>query len=66
MATFKALRCFAICLLTFHVALLMPALAMAQDAPTQGPVPTSPQVVRKVGEGNQYYPDSILSRRRPT
>ena len=33
----------------------MPALAMAQETPTQGPVPTSPNVVRKVGEGNQYY-----------
>lgn len=55
MATWKAIRCIAVALLAFHVALLVPALAMAQETPTQGPVPTNPNLVRKVGEGNQYY-----------
>lgn len=51
----KAMRGVAVCLLAYLVALFMPALAMAQDQPTQGQVPTSPNMVRKVGEGNQYY-----------
>ena len=55
MATWKMIRCFAICLLTFHVALFMPSLAVAQDVPSQGPAVTPQGVVRKVGEGNQYY-----------
>ena len=55
MATWKATRCFAIALLAFHVALMVPAMAIAQENPTQGAVPTSPSIVRKVGEGNQYY-----------
>lgn len=55
MITRSAMRNFAICLLAYHVALFMPAMAVAQDQPQQGQVPTSPSAVRKVGEGNQYY-----------
>jgi len=54
MITCTAMRNFAVCLLACHVALFMPFMALAQEPPQQGPVPTSP-VVRKVGEGNQYY-----------
>jgi hypothetical protein len=55
MFTRKTVRNLAICLLAYHVALLMPFVAMAQDQPQQGQVPATPNIVRKVGEGNQYY-----------
>ena len=55
MATWKAIRSFAICLLAYHLALLMPLAAFAQDTPTQGPATTPTNIIRKVGEGNQYY-----------
>ena len=51
----KVVRGIVICLLAYHVTLIVPALAVAQNLPTQGQVPTSPSVIRKVGEGNQYY-----------
>jgi len=52
----KATRSLAVCLLTFHVALLIPFVSLAQDVPpSQGQVQSQPNIVRKVGEGNQYY-----------
>ena len=55
MKTRKLIRSFAVCLLAYHIALLMPFAAIAQEQPTQGQVPSSSNIVRKVGEGNQYY-----------
>ena len=54
MITCTALRNLAVCLLAYHIALFRPCVAMAQEQPQQGQVPTSP-AVRKGGEGNQYY-----------
>jgi hypothetical protein len=55
MTTRKAIRCLATALLAFHVALIVPTVVIAQEAPVQGAVPTTASTVRKVGEGNQYY-----------
>ncbi len=46
----------AVTLLTLHVALFMPLVALAQQSPyQQGQTTQTPAVIQSVGEGNQYY-----------
>lgn len=51
----KWLRAVAITLLTWHVALVMPTIALAQMPYAQGQVQQNVPTITKVGEGNQYY-----------
>jgi hypothetical protein len=52
----RGLFTLAITLLTLHVALLMPLLALAQNSPyQQGQTQQTTPVIQSVGEGNQYY-----------
>ena len=44
-----------ITLLAYHVALLMPALVMAQESAQQGRVQQTVPSIIQIGEGNQYY-----------
>jgi hypothetical protein len=51
----KIIRAIAMTLLTLHVALVVPTIALAQIPYNQGQVQQNIPVVTKVGEGNQYY-----------
>ena len=55
MFTLKVARGVAIVLLAIHVALVMPAVGLAQIPYQQGQVQQNVPQVIKVGEGNQYY-----------
>jgi hypothetical protein len=55
MRLIQVARGVAIILLTIHVALVMPAVGLAQVPYQQGQIPQNVPTVIKVGEGNQYY-----------
>ena len=55
MHTSQILRVVAVTLLSLQTALILPTLAMAQEATQQGMVRQRVPSIRQVGEGNQYY-----------
>lgn len=55
MRTRRTLYSVFVTLLTYHVALLMPALVLAQESAQQGRVQQMVPSIQQVGEGNQYY-----------
>ena len=49
----RSVRAIAILLLAFHVGLILPTLAVAQDTP--GLIKQPPPAIQRVGQANQYY-----------